>query len=347
MFEIFFKEQALQRKTPLMWDEFLEKYQNDVILITGAGGSIGKKIIKKLTEINFKNMVLVDQSELNLFVLKKRYFSNSYKYELADVRDQAKIERIIQTNKPKLVIHAAAYKHVSLVENDAYEYIRTNLEGTINVFKSSLKNLVSDFIFISTDKAINPVNNMGLSKMLSELFLKSYFENEKITIKIIRFGNVINSTGSVIPIFLDNIDNGTDIEIRNENVERYFIYDDVVSKNILNISLDRTSSMYLLEMNSPIKIIDLANFVKRIKKSNVLVKIVSLGEKEKLTEELLNYDESTRASRYLGCKLIESSTVLPVKINEEIVKIVKENQKFNSEKVKKRIEKIKNLLRNN
>ena len=105
--------------------------------------------------------------------------------------------------------------------------------------------------------------------------------------------------------------------------------------------------MYLLEMNSPIKIIDLANFVKRIKKSNVLVKIVSLGEKEKLTEELLNYDESTRASRYLGCKLIKSSTVLPIKINEEIVKIVKENQKFNSEKVKKKIGKIKNLLRNN
>ena len=112
------------------------------------------------------------------------------------------------------------------------------------MFTSSLKYAVSDFIFISADKAVNPVNNMGLSKMLAELFLKSNFNNKKISTKIIRFGNVINSNGSVIPIFLDAIYNGSAIEIRNEAVERYFIYDDVVAKNILNISIHDSNSLY-------------------------------------------------------------------------------------------------------
>lgn len=347
MFEAFFKDQALQKKNSSISDKFLKKYQGGIILITGAGGSVGSEIVKKLTEINFKTVILLDQSEFNLFALKRKYPSEYFRYEIADIRDQAKIDKIIQTYKPKLVIHTAAYKHVLLVEHDSYEFIRTNVEGTINVFRSCLKNSVSDFIFVSTDKAVNPINNMGLSKMLAELFLRSYFNSQKVTIKIIRFGNVINSTGSVIPIFLDNIENGTDIEIRNENVQRYFIYDEVVAKNILNICVENKSSMYLLEMNSPIKIIDLANHVKRIKKSNVLIKIVNLGEKEKLTEELLNHNEGIEACENQDCKLVKSSAVFPKKISEEIIEIVRENLKFNQKEVDKKIQKVRTLYRNN
>ena len=201
MFESFFIEQALQKKAPFVGKAFLNKYQNESILITGAGGSIGSKLVETLVGINFKNMILLDYSEFNLFKLKQSYSSNGIQFEIADIRDHRKMESIFQLHTPKLVIHTAACKHVSLYQNDAYELIRTNVEGTINVFKLSLKYGVSDFIFVSTDKAVNPINNMGLSKMLAELFLKSYFLSNKIQVKIVRFGNVINSSGSVIPSF--------------------------------------------------------------------------------------------------------------------------------------------------
>ena len=187
MFESFFINQALQKSTSFICDEFLKKYQHHTILITGAGGSIGSKIVEELVKINFKNIVLLDHSELHLFKLKKKYSSLDFNYEIGDIRDYKKIDFIMGLYKPKLVIHAAAYKHVSLVENDMYELIRTNVEGTINVYTSSLKHKVSDFIFISTDKAVNPINNIGLSKMLAELFLKSYFNTNTLNTKIIRF----------------------------------------------------------------------------------------------------------------------------------------------------------------
>ena len=291
MFESFFIKQALQKSTSLICDEFLKKYQHHTILITGAGGSIGSKIVEELVKINIKNIVLLDHSELHLFKLKKKYSSLDFSYEIGDIRDHKKIDFIWSLYKPKLVIHAAAYKHVSLVENDMYELIRTNLEGTINVYTSSLKHKVSDFIFISTDKAVNPVNNMGVSKMLAELFLKSYFKTNTLNTKIIRFGNVINSNGSVVPIFIDNIKDGTPMEVRGKDVERYFIYDTVVAKSILNCSIENKNGMYLLEMNTPIKILDLANYLNKENKTKSSIKITVLEKKEKMTEELLNNNE--------------------------------------------------------
>ena len=331
MFESFFIKQALQKSTSLISDEFMKKYQHHTILITGAGGSIGSKIVEELVKINFKNIVLLDHSELHLFKLKKKYSSPDFNYEIGDIRDHKKIDFIMSLYKPKLVIHAAAYKHVSLVENDMYELIRTNVEGTINVYTSSLKHKVSDFIFISTDKAVNPINNMGLSKMLAELFLKSYFNTKTLNTKIIRFGNVINSHGSVVPVFIDNIQNGTILEVRGEDVERYFIYDSVVAKSILNNSIENRNGMYLLEMNTPIKIVDLANYLNNINQSKNTIKITSLGEKEKMTEELLNNNESIEITNDSNCYRIINPLTIDIEIRKEIIDIVTINKNFNSE----------------
>ena len=310
MFESFFINQALQKSTSFICDEFLKKYQHHTILITGAGGSIGSKIVEELVKINFKNIVLLDHSELHLFKLKKKYSSLDFNYEIGDIRDYKKIDFIMGLYKPKLVIHAAAYKHVSLVENDMYELIRTNVEGTINVYTSSLKHKVSDFIFISTDKAVNPINNMGLSKMLAELFLKSYFNTKTLNTKIIRFGNVINSNGSVVTVFINNIQNGAILKVRGEDVERYFIYDSVVAKSILNNSIENRNGMYLLEMNTPIKIVDLANYLNNLNQSKNTIKITSLGEKEKMTEELLNNNESIEITNDSNCyRIINPLTI--------------------------------------
>jgi FlaA1/EpsC-like NDP-sugar epimerase len=331
MFESFFINQALQKSTSFIGDEFLKKYQHHTILITGAGGSIGSKIVEELVKINFKNIVLLDHSELHLFKLKKKYSSLDFNYEIGDIRDHKKIDFIMGLYKPKLVIHAAAYKHVSLVENDMYELIRTNVEGTINVYTSSLKHKVSDFIFISTDKAVNPINNMGLSKMLAELFLKSYFNTNTLNTKIIRFGNVINSNGSVVPVFIDNIQNGAILEVRGEDVERYFIYDSVVAKSILNSSIENRNGMYLLEMNTPIKIVDLANYLNNLNQSKNTIKITSLGKKEKMTEELLNNNESIEITNDSNCYRIINPLTIDVEIRKEIIDIVTINKKFNSE----------------
>jgi len=331
MFESFFINQALQKSTSFICDEFLKKYQHHTILITGAGGSIGSKIVEELVKINFKNIVLLDHSELHLFKLKKKYSSLDFNYEIGDIRDYKKIDFIMGLYKPKLVIHAAAYKHVSLVENDMYELIRTNVEGTINVYTSSLKHKVSDFIFISTDKAVNPINNMGLSKMLAELFLKSYFNTNTLNTKIIRFGNVINSNGSVVPVFINNIQNGAILKVRGEDVERYFIYDSVVAKSILNNSIENRNGMYLLEMNTPIKIVDLANYLNNLNQSKNTIKITSLGEKEKMTEELLNNNESIEITNDSNCYRIINPLTIDIEIRKEIIDIVTINKNFNSE----------------
>ena len=331
MFESFFINQALQKSTSLISDEFMKKYQHHTILITGAGGSIGSKIVEELVKINFKNIVLLDHSELHLFKLKKKYSSPDFNYEIGDIRDHKKIDFIMGLYKPKLVIHAAAYKHVSLVENDMYELIRTNVEGTINVYTSSLKHKVSDFIFISTDKAVNPINNMGLSKMLAELFLKSYFNTNTLNTKIIRFGNVINSNGSVVPVFINNIQNGAILKVRGEDVERYFIYDSVVAKSILNNSIENRNGMYLLEMNTPIKIVDLANYLNNLNQSKNTIKITSLGEKEKMTEELLNNNESIEITNDSNCYRIINPLTIDIEIRKEIIDIVTINKNFNSE----------------
>ena len=331
MFESFFINQALQKSTSLISDEFMKKYQHHTILITGAGGSIGSKIVEELVKINFKNIVLLDHSELHLFKLKKKYSSLDFNYEIGDIRDYKKIDFIMGLYKPKLVIHAAAYKHVSLVENDMYELIRTNVEGTINVYTSSLKHKVSDFIFISTDKAVNPINNMGLSKMLAELFLKSYFNTNTLNTKIIRFGNVINSNGSVVPVFINNIQNGAILKVRGEDVERYFIYDSVVAKSILNNSIENRNGMYLLEMNTPIKIVDLANYLNNLNQSKNTIKITSLGEKEKMTEELLNNNESIEITNDSNCYRIINPLTIDIEIRKEIIDIVTINKNFNSE----------------
>lgn len=331
MFESFFIKQALQKSTSLICDEFLKKYQHHTILITGAGGSIGSKIVEELVKINIKNIVLLDHSELHLFKLKKKYSSLDFSYEIGDIRDHKKIDFIWSLYKPKLVIHAAAYKHVSLVENDMYELIRTNLEGTINVYTSSLKHKVSDFIFISTDKAVNPVNNMGVSKMLAELFLKSYFKTNTLNTKIIRFGNVINSNGSVVPIFIDNIKDGTPMEVRGKDVERYFIYDTVVAKSILNCSIENKNGMYLLEMNTPIKIIDLANYLNKENKTKSSIKITALEKKEKKKEELLNFNESVEVTNDHNCYRIRNSSPIDIGIRKNIIDIVRINKNLDSE----------------
>jgi len=339
MLESFFKKQAGQKNAPFLKEAFLKKYQNEAILITGAGGSIGRKLVETLVGMNFKKMILLDQSEFNLFKLKQYDFSRDVQFEIADIRDRRKMEHVMQMYTPKLVIHTAAYKHVSLLQKDVYELIRTNVEGTINVFKSSLKNGVSDFIFVSTDKAVNPVNKMGLSKMLAELFLKSYVFSTKIQVKNVRFGYVINSSGSVIPTFLENIDRGKDMEVRNQNVARYFIYDDVVAKNILHIAIENTHATYLLEMNTPVNILDLANYLKGIKKANSAIKIVDLQKEEKLTEELLNFDEHLEKTPYENCYSVKNGLLPNKKLRKAIMKLVKNNKKCDSHRVTKQLHK--------
>ena len=212
-----------------------------------------------------------------------------------------------------------------------YELIRTNLEGTINVYTSSLKHKVSDFIFISTDKAVNPVNNMGVSKMLAELFLKSYFKTKTLNTKIIRFGNVINSNGSVVPIFIDNIKDGAPMEVRGKDVERYFIYDTVVAKSILNCSIENRNGMYLLEMNTPIKILDLANYLNKENKTKSSIKITALEKKEKKKEELLNFNESVEVTNDHNCYRIRNSSPIDIGIRKNIIDIVRINKNLDSE----------------
>lgn len=302
------------------------------ILITGAAGSIGSTLAERIAEYHPGRLVLLDIAETPLHHLGLRLKScgvSFYSY-LTDIRDRQRLNAIFEQEKPQMVIHAAAYKHVGLTENNPHEAVAVNTLGTANVLDIALQHNVANFVHISTDKAVNPISVLGITKFLAELYvLNKVKSNSQTRLSVIRFGNVFNSNGSVIETFTNQLLNGEPVTLTDRRAERYFISISDVTKLVLQTAvLHSRYNLFTFEMGKPVKIEAILNKLIShygIEPSKILE--VGLSAGEKLQEELYLPNaqvQSTSHSKIISIQEethLEDIEVLFNRINDLIVHI--------------------------
>jgi FlaA1/EpsC-like NDP-sugar epimerase len=262
------------------------------ILITGGAGSIGSEIVRQLVSFGASSVTVFDNAEASMFHLEQE-ISRSHpkshvKYVIGDVRDKYRLEEVFDSFKPNVVFHAAAYKHVPMMELNPVEAIKTNVLGTMNVSNISYMNEVEKFIMVSTDKAVNPTNIMGATKRIAELYTQ-FLETKSSTSYIVtRFGNVLGSEGSVIPTFINQIERGGPVSVTHKEVIRYFMTIPEACQLVLQAGvLGQGGEVFLFDMGEPVSINDLAKNLIKLFKSNAEIEYIGLRPGEKLYEELL------------------------------------------------------------
>jgi O-antigen biosynthesis protein WbqV len=309
------------------------------VLITGAGGSIGSELVRQISDFSPAHIALLDNSELHLYEidleLQKRHPDLPRATIMADVRDGARIREIMATHRPALVFHAAAMKHVPMVEMNPCEGVLTNVIGTRNVADSCLEFGVKTMVLISTDKAVNPTSVMGATKRIAESYCQSLDvrdnDQDGLTRFVtVRFGNVLGSTGSVVPLFQRQLAAGGPLTVTDPNVTRYFMTVSEAVGLVLQASAlgskftDRIGTIFVLEMGDPVRISDLANQMIRlaglIPGKDIDVVFTGLRPGEKLFEEPLHISEELRPTESNGILLasprIADETVLNSLIDE-------------------------------
>ena len=298
------------------------------ILVTGAGGSIGSQIVREIFKFKPSQLVLVDVNENALYMLErdldfekshsKDYDDISYISEIVSIREKDALAEVFDKYKPSVVFHAAAHKHVPLMERRPQEAIKNNVFGTKNVMDVAIEKEVERFIMISTDKAVNPTNAMGASKRLTEIILQSKGNKYKTKFAAVRFGNVLGSNGSVIPIFKEQIKKGGPITITHRNIIRYFMTIPEAAQLVLQAGYYASEGeIFLLDMGEPVKIIDLATNLIKLSGlepyKDIDIEEIGLRPGEKMYEELsLDYESSEKTDN----KMIYKNTTLDIDVDE-------------------------------
>lgn len=301
-------EDLLGREVVSLDTEAIEKFiKNKTILITGAAGSIGSELSRQAAQFRPTLLLLLDQDETGIFNISKeldnRYPHLKIESLIADIRDQEKIDQIFAEFKPNIVFHAAAYKHVFLMEEHPDMAVKNNIFGTEIVAEASLKFGVEKFIFISTDKAVNPNSVMGTTKRIGEMICQTFNQKNVTKFMSVRFGNVLDSRGSVIPIFKEQIRKGGPVEVTHPEMKRYFM---MIPEAVLLVmqaaEMGKGGEVFVLDMGKPIKIIDLAKEMIRLSgfEPDKDIPIVFTEPKpgEKLFEEILTTKEETTATQH-------------------------------------------------
>ncbi|QQY81399.1 SDR family NAD(P)-dependent oxidoreductase [Tamlana sp. s12] len=281
-------------KTAVNRNEYFD-FSRDIILITGAAGTIGSELTKQLVAGKYQKIILVDFAESPLYnLIKDLEFENTTDivFKLLDITDKSAIESLFSLYNPTLIFHAAAYKHVPLMEENPYKAVKNNILGTKLLADLSIAYKVKKFVFVSTDKAVKPINIMGMSKRICEDYLNHLNTVSETTFITTRFGNIMGSNGSVIPLLKTQIESGKNITLTNTKVSRYFISKQKACQLILKIStqISPSGNTFTFNMGDPIKIKDIVerllfNYNKVHEASNIKVTKLRVGEK--LTEDLV------------------------------------------------------------
>ncbi|MCC3869664.1 polysaccharide biosynthesis protein [Terrisporobacter mayombei] len=297
-------EDLLGRESVKIRDkEVLRFLKGKKVLVTGAGGSIGSELCRQISSLNPDELILVDIYENNVYELQqeliRKYKNLDLKVLIASVRDKRRMEEIFINYQPEIVFHAAAHKHVPLMEDSPCEAIKNNVFGTLNVAELSAKYKVKRFVLISTDKAVNPTNIMGATKRCCEMIVQTLNKNSETEFVAVRFGNVLGSNGSVVPLFKKQIEGGGPVKVTHPEITRFFMtISEAVSLVLEAGTIARGGEIFVLNMGEPVKILDLAKNLISLSglEPDVDIKIEFTGLRpgEKLYEEILMDEEGLR-----------------------------------------------------
>lgn len=299
----------LLRREPvrLNLEEICGYIREETVLITGAGGSIGSELCRQVAQIKPKELILLGHGENSIhsiwLELSDRFPELPLAIEIADVRDKAKINYIFQKRRPGLVFHAAAHKHVPLMEMHPDEAVKTNIFGTKNLAEAADSSGTKTFVMISTDKAVNPSSVMGATKRMAELIVQQMDRLSETSFVAVRFGNVLGSRGSVVPIFKDQIQKGGPVTVTDPEMTRYFMTIPEAVQLVMQAgSMAGGGEVFILDMGQPVKIVDLARDLIRLfglePDEDIKIEFTGIRPGEKLFEELLTTEEGTAATKH-------------------------------------------------
>ena len=304
-----------------------ELIKDRVVLVTGGGGSIGSELCRQIMKHNPKKLIIFDIYENNLYnielELKANYNKEKIEALVGSVRDKKRLKKVFEQYRPELVFHAAAHKHVPLMEKSPLEAIKNNVFGTYNVVNCSDEFKVKRFVLISTDKAVNPTNIMGASKRLCEMIIQAKNKVSKTEFMAVRFGNVLGSNGSVVPLFKKQIAEGGPVTVTHKEITRFFMtIPEAVGLILQAITYAKGGEIFVLDMGEPVKIYDLAESLIKLSglEPNVDIPIVITGLRpgEKLYEEILMSEEGLESTKHDKIFIAEPSSLTMNEIEEKL-----------------------------
>ena len=329
-----------------------ELIKDKVVLVTGGGGSIGSELCRQMVKYKPKTLVILDIYENNLYDIEQELKFNYPKVNIAaivaNVREKKRLNEIFEKFKPYLVFHAAAHKHVPLMETSPLEAIKNNVFGTYNVMNCADEYGTKRCILISTDKAVNPTNIMGATKRLCEMIIQAKNKESKTEYAAVRFGNVLGSNGSVIPLFKKQIKKGGPVTVTHKDITRFFMtIPEAVSLVLQAMSYAKGGEIFVLDMGEPVKIYDMAvNLIKLMgyePNVDIPIKITGLRPGEKLYEEILMNEEGLEATKHEKIHVAEPSNITMKQLEKKLAilrKLLKYNKNQDVEKIKSTMKKI-------
>lgn len=343
-------EDLLDRKPISIDNPIVKRDVNDsVVLVTGAAGSIGSEISRQLANYKLKHLILIDQAESPLYEIQQELIRKGVKNFtsiVADVRDIVRMESIFKEFTPNKVYHAAAYKHVPLMEESPYEAVKINVSGTKKIADLSIKYKVDRFVMVSTDKAVNPTNVMGATKRVAEMYISCLSKlNNTTKFTTTRFGNVLGSNGSVIPLFKKQIEAGGPLTVTHKEITRYFMTIPEACQLVLEAgTMGNGGEIYIFDMGKSVKIYDIAKRMIHLSglkyPGDIDIKITGLRPGEKLYEELLANGENTTPTYHEKIMIAKNQKIKTTEIKEKIENLCIENSKNNNSKSVKLIKEI-------
>lgn len=291
----------------LDYDGISDYLKGKTVLVTGGGGSIGSELCRQISKFNPKELIIFDIYENNAYEiqneLKRNYTNLNLTTLIGSVRDTVRLEEVYSNYKPEVVFHAAAHKHVPLMEDSPAEAIKNNVVGTFNVASLASNYNVEKFVLISTDKAVNPTNIMGATKRICEMIIQSLDKVSKTEFVAVRFGNVLGSNGSVVPLFKKQIANGGPVTLTHKDITRYFMTIPEASQLVLQAgAYAKGGEIFVLDMGKPVRIYDLAENLIKLSgfepHKDIKIEVIGLRPGEKLYEELLMNEEGLTETKH-------------------------------------------------
>ena len=310
-------EDLLEREpVALDMDQIRGRIEDKVLLVTGAGGSIGSELVRQAAALNPRQLVLLDRSENDLFKLghelSRKFPHLDYVPVVGDIQDVTLLRDVFATHRPQSVFHAAAYKHVPMMERNCFQAITNNIFGTYNVALLSRQYRVEDFVLISSDKAVNPTNIMGVTKRVAELIMQGLQEDGTTRFMAVRFGNVLGSNGSALPLFEQQIAAGGPVTVTHPDARRYFMtIPEAVQLVLQASSMGKGGEIFVLDMGEPVRILDLVRNLIRLSgfepDRDIKIDFVGLRPGEKMFEELKLEGEDVKPTAHEKIRLLTGS----------------------------------------